>query len=92
MRYHHGYGYACHGYDDWHLGCGPGPGWGWDARDDDPRPSRRRGRPGGTVPPRTAAAQLEAYLASLRDEIRAIEQDLRDLGSADDAGSREDRA
>jgi hypothetical protein len=28
---------------------------------------------------RTTAAQLEAYLASLRDEIRAAEQDLRDL-------------
>jgi hypothetical protein len=28
---------------------------------------------------RTTVTQLEAYLASLRDEIRAAEQDLRDL-------------
>jgi hypothetical protein len=97
MRYHHGYGYGCHGYDDPHLGCGmgfdygprPGYGWGWDAPDEDPRPYRRRGRPGGTVARQTTAAQLEAYLASLRDEIRAAEQDLRDLGRTDDSGAGE---
>lgn len=98
MRYHHGYGYGCHGYDDRHWGCGPGPGYGpepgwgpgWGAPDDDPRPYRRRGRLGGAVPRRTAAAQLEAYLASLRDEIRAIEQDLRDLGVTADLKADED--
>jgi hypothetical protein len=97
MRYHHGYG--CYGHGGWHQGCGPEPGygpgpgygygWGWDAPDEDPRPYRRRGRPGGTVARQTTAAQLEAYLASLRDEIRAAEQDLRDLGRTDDSGAGE---
>lgn len=89
MRYHHGYG--CHGYGDPHWGCGPGPGygpglgygWGWDAPDEDPRPYRRRGRLGAAVARRTTVTQLEAYLASLRDEIRAAEQDLRDLTAED---------
>jgi len=80
---------ACHGYDDWHWGCGPEPGcrprpgygygWDWTLPDEDPRPYRRRGRPGGAVARRTSAIQPEAYLASLRDEIRAAEQDLRNL-------------
>lgn len=101
MRRHHGYGYGCHGYDGWHWGCGPEPGygprpgygwgWGWDAPDDDPRPYQRRGRLGGAVARRSTAAQLEAYLASLRDEIGAVEQDLRDLGGTEDAGA-EDKA
>jgi hypothetical protein len=90
MRYHHGYGYGCNGHGDPHWGCAPGPGygagpgygWGWDAPDDDPRPYRRRGRFGGVVARQSTATQLESYLASLRDEIRAVEQDLRDLTAA----------
>jgi hypothetical protein len=76
MRYHHGYG--CYGHEGWHRGCGPEPrygpgpgygyGWGWDSLDEDPRPYRWRGRPGGAVAWRLTATQLEAYLASLRDE------------------------
>jgi hypothetical protein len=100
MRYHHGYG--CYGHDGWHGGCGPGPGygpgpdngygWGWVSQDEDPRPYRRRGRLGGVVARQSTATQLEAYLASLRDEIRGVEQDLRDLGIAEDAGVGEDKA
>ncbi len=100
MRYHHGCGYGCHGYDDWHWGCGPEPGygprpgygWGWDAPDEDPRPYRRRGRRGGAVARRSTATQLEAYLASLRDEIRAAEQDLRDLKAEDTDAPGEGKA
>jgi hypothetical protein len=86
MRYHHLGG--CYGHGGWYAGhCGPGPGYGpgwgygWDAPADEPRPHRlRRGRFGGAGASRaTAATQLESYLASLRDEIRAIEQDLHDL-------------
>jgi hypothetical protein len=100
MRYHHGCG--CYGHGDTHWGCGPGPvhgpgygygyGYGWDAPDDDPRPYRRRGRFGGAVARQSTATQLEAYLASLRDEIRAAEQDLRDLGMAEDTGVGKDKA
>ncbi len=85
MRYHHGWG--CYGHGGWHGGCGSDPvygpisgyGRGWDAPDEDPRPYRRRGGLGTAAARRTTAAQLEAYLASLRDEIRAAEQDLHDL-------------
>ncbi len=100
MRNHHGYG--CYGHGGSHWGCGvdpgygPGPaygyGWAWDGPDEDPRPYRRRGRLGAVSPRRTTAAQIEAYLASLRDEMRAVEQDLRDLGMADNSGVGEDRA
>jgi hypothetical protein len=41
---------------------------------------------------RTTATQLEAYLASLRDEIRAAEQDLRDLTAEDTEAPGEGRA
>jgi hypothetical protein len=96
MRYHHGYG--CYGHGGWYGGCGPEPGWGpgpgygygwWDAPYDDPLPYRRRTRPMGGAARQSAASRLEAYVASLRDEIRAVEQDLRDLReSADDAPDR----
>jgi hypothetical protein len=94
MRYHHGYG--CYGQAGWHGGCGPEPGWGpgpgygygWWEPYDDPLPYRRRTRPVGGAARRSTASRLEAYLASLRDEIRAVEQDLRDLGGSDDAPDR----
>jgi hypothetical protein len=100
MRYHHGYGYGCHGYDDWHWGCGAGPGYGpgpgrgygWDAPYDDPRTYRRQGRLGGVGPRRTTTAQLETYLSSLRDEMRAVEQDLLDLGMTGGTGKGEGQA
>jgi hypothetical protein len=94
MRYHHGYG--CYGHGGWHQGyCGPAPeygphygyggagGYGWDAPVDEPRPRGLRGRFGGGVARQTTATQLEGYLESLKDEMRAIEQDLRDLRAAD---------
>jgi hypothetical protein len=94
MRYHHGYG--CHGQEDSHSHCGPppvygrGPGfeYGWDEREDFPRSNRRRGRFGGVESLQATATRLERYLESLRDEIRAVEQDLRDLAASDDAGAR----
>ena len=97
MRYHHGYG--CYSHGGWHQGyCGPGPeygppygygrggGYGWDAPGDEPRPRGLRGRFGGGAgagAQQSTAMQLEAYLESLRDEMRAIEQDLRDLRAAE---------
>ncbi len=97
MRYHHGSGSCGHGGG--HCGSEPGPvygpgsgyGSGWVAPDD-PRLYRRRGRFGGAVARRSTAAQLEGHLASLRDEIRAAEQDLRDLGPAEDASTGRDVA
>jgi hypothetical protein len=94
MRYHHGHG-CDHG--GWHQGyCDSGPeygssygferGWGhgWDAPVEVPRPRGLRGRfGGGAVARQSTATQLEGYLESLRDEMRAIEQDLRDLRAAD---------
>jgi hypothetical protein len=78
MRYHHGYG--CHGEGGWHYGCGDpywGPRFGYC---DDPAPYPRRARLGGAFAARgSTAAQLETYLAGLRDEVRAVEQDLQDL-------------
>jgi hypothetical protein len=53
-------------------GYGPGHGRGYGYG------PRVAGRCGG-VSPETTAAQLEAYLASLQDEVRAIETDLADL-------------
>ncbi len=98
MRYHHGYG--CHGHGEWHQGyCGPGPeygpaygygrgwGYGWDAPTDEPGPRGPRARFGGAAPRQSTATQLEGYLESLRDEMRAIEQDLRDLRAAEGAPS-----
>jgi hypothetical protein len=95
MNYHHGSG--CSGHGGGHQGhCGPGSefgpaygygrggGCGWDAPGDDPRARGLRGRfGGGAVARRSTATQLEGYLESLRDEIRAIEQDLRDLRAAE---------
>jgi hypothetical protein len=100
MRYHHGYG--CDGHGGWHQGyCGPGPdygppygygrewGYGWDAPVEEPRLRGLRGRlGGGALARQSTATQLEGYLESLRDEMRAIEQDLRDLRAAE-GGSAE---
>ena len=94
MRYHHGYG--CHGQEDpyWHCGspqaCGRDPGfeYGWDALEDFPRSNGRRGRFGGAESLQSSATRLERYLDSLRDEIRVVEQDLRDLAASEDAGAR----
>jgi hypothetical protein len=95
MRYHHDYG--CYGHGGWHQGyCGPEPeygppfgygrswGYGSDAPIDEPRPRGLRGRfGGGAVARQSTATQIEGYLESLRDEMRAIEQDLRDLRASE---------
>jgi hypothetical protein len=84
MRFHHGYGW--HYGHGWHPGCGWGPqhGWGWADFEDYPAP-RWRGRVGDPAGWRRAtAAQLEAYRASLQDELRAVEQDLADLAATED--------
>jgi hypothetical protein len=95
MRNHHGYG--CYG-PGWHWGCGsdygwgPGPDYGWDldAPLDYPRTYRRGMRFGGRVAPRrTTLSQLEGYLASLQEEIRAVEQDIRDLGDQETGSGEE---
>ncbi len=97
MRNHHRYG--CYGHG-WHWGCepdygwGPAPdyGWGPEAPLDYPRTYRGRGRLGGrTTPGRPTLSQLEGYLASLQEELRAVEQDIHDLG-AQDAGSGKGKA
>jgi|GEM_PF-1599865 hypothetical protein len=95
MRYHHGSG--CSGHGGWHPGyCDPGPefgpaygygrgaGYGWGAPGDEPRPRGPRGRFGGGGPARQSTeTQLEGYLESLREEMRAIEQDLQDLRTSE---------
>jgi hypothetical protein len=97
VRYHHGCG--CYGHGGWHQGyCGPEPeygpaygygrswNYGWDLLlpDEEPRPRSVRGRfGGGAVARQATAAQLEGYLESLKDEMRAIEQDLRDLRTSE---------
>jgi hypothetical protein len=98
MRYHHGYG--CYGHGGSYQGCGPdygpaygyGRGWGygWDLPDEEPRPRSLRGRfGGGAVARRSTAAQLEGYLESLRDEMRAIEQDLSSLRTSEGGSSEQ---
>jgi hypothetical protein len=87
MRYHHGYG--CYGHG-WHWGCGPdwawgpAPDWAWapDVPFDYPARYGRRGRLGGRAASRRSTlSQLEGYLASLQEEIRAVEEDIRDLAA-----------
>jgi hypothetical protein len=86
MRYHHFD--DCHGYGYHGCGYGYGHGWGptWTAPDypfEAPVSyGLRRGRRLGYAASRGAAQQrLEGYLESLRDEMRAVEQDLQDLSS-----------
>ena len=104
MRHHHGYG--CYGHGGWHQGyCGPGPecgpeygygrgwGYGWAPPDEYPWPRGLRGRfGGGAVPRRSTVAQLEGYLESLRDEMRAIEQNLSDLRTAEGGSADKPKA
>lgn len=73
-----GYGYG--GYAGGRT-AGPGRGFGYSPG---PHPF---GRP-GPVSREVAAAQLEAYLATLRDEVRAMEADLAEMTSGTpEAGS-----
>ena len=80
MRYHNcGPGYG-HG---WHCGWGPGPEYDWGAP---PWPYPYRQRPGfglRGVSRRSALSEMEDYLASLREEARAIEQDIRELAASE---------
>jgi hypothetical protein len=81
-----------------HAGWAAGPGPWWAAEPPLAEPvgrgpyARRAGyrRYAGPVSPSTAAAQLEAYLASLRDEVRAVEADLAALRGADEGTTRPD--
>jgi hypothetical protein len=43
------------------------------------------------VSPTTVAAQLEAHLAALRDEVRAVEADLAEMRDAGERAPRPDR-
>jgi len=82
MRYHHGYG--CHGGGGCYGGCGD---LYWGSRTgywDEPTPYPRRPRLGGASAARLSrASQLEAYLADLRDEMRAVEEDLAGIRSGE---------
>lgn len=87
MRYHH---YDdCHGYGYHGCGYGYGHGWrpAWAAFPDDPFDApgpygfARGRRLGYSASRATTQQRLEGYLESLRDEMRAVEQDLQDLGS-----------
>ena len=86
---------GCHGHGHWGPGCWDGPGSASDPRWDDdgcyaephgrgPFAHRVSARPygAGRVSPTTAAAQLEAHLAALRDEMRAVEADLAAMQAA----------
>ncbi len=100
--YHgHWHGHGCWGPGWWDAGygCGPGhgcgPGYGYGAgyghdRSYGPRyrSGRRRSGRYPTVSREAAAAEMETYLASLRDEIRAVESDLADIaGGAAETGA-----
>jgi hypothetical protein len=84
MRYHH-----CdpwHG-PGWHCGWGPGYDWdwghgydwGWDVPLGPRAAGPRARRP--LVGRSSAVSQLERYLASLRQEVEAVEQEIHDLGA-----------
>jgi len=90
---------GCHGHGHGHGSCGhdcSGSGWcdeprGWE-RGYGPGYGGRAGYGyGRRLGPRavsrgTAGAQLEAYLAGLRDEVRAVEADLAELTAEGEAG------
>jgi hypothetical protein len=97
MGCHHGYGYehGCWGPPWADLAEGPGYGAGYALGGFGPGYGRgygyRRGAGfGGVRGPlsrEAAAAQLEAYLAGLRDEVRALEADLDELRGASSGGT-----
>ena len=83
----HGYGHGCRGpeWADREYGYGAGHGIGYDY-------GRgygygygggygRRFGGYGVASRGTAAAQLEAYLSTLRDEVRAVEAELAAMGA-----------
>jgi len=87
MGCRHGY----HGHGCWGPGCGGGYGYGaeygpyWGV-EYGPRVTGRYGAPSRSA----AAARVEAHLASLRDEVRAVEADLAALRGADERGTSPD--
>jgi hypothetical protein len=85
MGCYHGHGY--HAYGCWGPGDCRGDPWGWEGYGPGygygPRFSGRY----GAASRETAAARLEAYLASLQDEIRAIEADLAEMRSGGERGT-----
>jgi len=91
---------GCHGHGYGRHGCWDGPGSAYDPRWDDdccgepygrgPFARRVSVRPyvAGRVAQTTAAAQLEAHLAALRDEMRAVEADLAAMQAAGERAAR----
>jgi hypothetical protein len=98
----HGHGYSGHGCwqgERWE-GARTGYGRRWDEGSclGEPYvrgPYVRRGSPqpygASRVSPTAAAAQLEAHLAALRDEMRAVEADLAEMRAAGERATRPDR-
>jgi hypothetical protein len=81
MRYHHCSSWYGHG---WNCGCGPGYDYDWGPADPAPWTYRPAGGFVRGAPARRATpSDLEAYLASLREEIRAVEQDIRNLAGSE---------
>ena len=92
---------GCHGHGHWRHGCWDGPGSVRDPRWDEdfscgeahvrgPYERRLSPRPyaASRVSPTTAAAQLEAHLSALRDEVRAVEADLAAMQAAGGRAAR----
>lgn len=85
-----GCGHGYHGHGCWGPGDCHGDRWGWEpgygaeSRYGPGFGCRRRaaGRY-GAVSRGAAAAQLEAYLATLRDEVRAAEADLAEIAGGE---------
>jgi hypothetical protein len=77
MRYHHCSPWYGHG---WHCGWGPGYDYDWGPADLSPWfNGPARGLTRGASARRATLSDLEAYLTSLHEEIRAVERDIRDL-------------
>ena len=96
----HGYsGHGCRQGERWEgAGSGYDPRWDEESCYGEPYlrgPFARRVSPrpyvASRASPTTAAAQLEAHLAALRDEMRAVEADLAEMRAAGERASRPDR-
>jgi hypothetical protein len=92
---------GCHGHGHWGHGCWEGLGSAYDPRWDedccygepyvrgpDARHVSPRPYAASRVSPTRAAAQLEAHLAALRDEMRAVEADLAEMRAAGERAAR----
>jgi len=97
----HGHGYSGHGCwqgERWEGAVsGYGPRWDEESCYGEsyvrgPYARRVSSRPyaASRVSPTTAAVQLEAHLAALRDEMRAVEADLAEMRSASERAAGPD--